>query len=234
MLKTLDSKVVLTPAAAFVVIAGCFVYLGSDEGTFSGNGTTSSVSQVHSFIGRGPDASEDVRATGREKAAEISQVFDQKTQGSALFRVTDFQNAGSSTKVLIAGAESSGTANAGVGDSGRSLAAEFDWSGSDENVEQRVEVNPSIPGHSITSLGVRVAVEGRIADFSGEPKGLEFSVGPDEKTPVNRLVTPNEAGRGHTKGSSYIAGFSPEDALFRTKWGWAAYDAAKRVARESQ
>lgn len=101
-----------------------------------------------------------------------------------------------------------------------------------EDDEYFVGVDPSLPGHAISSLGLRVAVEGQIMDLSGEPNGLELSVTPEEKTAERDEVekgklTPRLRG-------SYAAGFSQEDALFRMKWGWTAYDAAKRAAQDSQ
>jgi hypothetical protein len=79
------------------------------------------------------------------------------------------------------------------------------------------EVNPNAPGNSISSSGQTVAVEG--AEL------LE-----DGSTALDLAVTPSAS----PSGTRVRRGFTYEEELFRTKWGWAAYAEAQKVAAESQ
>lgn len=93
-------------------------------------------------------------------------------------------------------------------------------------------VNPSAPGNSLTDHGVRVAVEGRVTNADGTERELELSVGPDHQSDAGGKAETRHTASGQAK-NSLVAGFSPEDALFRAKWGWSAYNLAKQAARDA-
>lgn len=226
--QLLDRKVKLVPVAVSVVIGGCLVYLSGDEAASSGKGTASAV-RIESSIDPDRENAVPERLPVKDSPAESFPSVVPFVRDVGLKQVTDSQAPNSS-----ANSNSLRAVTSEIGHRGQSLAAEFDSPASIGGEEQFVEANPSAPGHSITSLGVRVAVEGQITDFSGEPKGLEFSAGPVENASADATKSGAKAQREQVKRGSYVAGFSPEDALFRMKWGWTAYDAAKRVARESQ
>ncbi len=81
------------------------------------------------------------------------------------------------------------------------------------------EVNPDAPGNFMTSNGQKVAVE------AAEPL-------PDGSTAMDIVVTPGDFLTKETDLSIGQRGFTPEEERFRTKWGWAAFDKAKKLATE--
>lgn len=84
-------------------------------------------------------------------------------------------------------------------------------------------------GNSIVDGNARVRVEGQVLSKDSNDLDLAIEFAPPEQSaavaqdPTSAVASP----------STGMAGFSAEDALFRTKWGWAAYDLAKRAAREA-
>ncbi len=89
-----------------------------------------------------------------------------------------------------------------------------------------VEVDPALPGHTISGSGLSVQVERSYPPSGGTGTGAELDV----------LITPAVGGAASqaplwTEAYSRVGrGFTEEERLFRAKWGWAAYDAALRLA----
>ncbi|MEI6323239.1 MAG: hypothetical protein WCP60_09075 [bacterium] len=76
-------------------------------------------------------------------------------------------------------------------------------------------LDPSAPGNSITADGNLVSVDGVQQSSSSSDLSLAVSPGSGSSTKTS----------GHTRSGP------SEDELFRGKWGWAAYDLAKRIAK---
>lgn len=118
-------------------------------------------------------------------------------------------------------------------------------------------VNPQAPGNSLAFQGMRVAVAAASPSDDGAGTALAVDVTPEEDSagedPAsgNSQSTPaglagaaetdsTSAGQGASaplpspsavpNEGSYQPGLSQEEQLFRMKWGWAAYDAARREA----
>lgn len=108
-------------------------------------------------------------------------------------------------------AASSPMAEASRGASEISPLPQLPPAGAPVSIPSSLPVRSSSPGNSLSHQGQRITVEEAEAD------SLEISINPDPFTP----------GKNSNSGLSY------EDQLFRTKWGWQAYDQARAAARAS-
>lgn len=91
-----------------------------------------------------------------------------------------------------------------------------------EQSPQVAELDPSLPGHSVSGSGLTVYLERSYLPTSGA--GVEMDVGilPDGQE--------GPAAWGNDDFSRFGRGFTEEELAFRAKWGWAAHDAALRLA----
>jgi len=84
------------------------------------------------------------------------------------------------------------------------------------------------PGNSITYRGQQAAITASRAATDSEPASLDASVTPAAEQSANSstVQTGNSTGTAFTSNSSMPF----DDQLFRTKWGWDAYDQARKAA----
>lgn len=92
-------------------------------------------------------------------------------------------------------------------------------------------MDPYLPGHSLAAEGQRVYVEGMQYHQPTNQTALDVAVVPDAQASSSRLTS---AG---TEGSSpfperFGRGFTAEEELFRSKWGWESYNATMNTAQE--
>ncbi len=80
---------------------------------------------------------------------------------------------------------------------------------------RQVILDPAQPGHSLTTGNSRVEVEG-------------LTVSPGE-TKLDAAITELRP-RGAAEPATRSAGLTYGEELFRTKWGWAAFNHARRAA----
>ncbi|MDB6007305.1 MAG: hypothetical protein JWR15_4292 [Prosthecobacter sp.] len=99
------------------------------------------------------------------------------------------------------------------------------------DVEQVMVVDPDLPGNFLVANGLRVAIQQKVTGSNGSGVALDVvitpvvdTVGTSPSAQDGSDVAQNQTGRGRT-------GFTYEQELFRSKWGWAAYNAANRGAR---
>jgi hypothetical protein len=95
-----------------------------------------------------------------------------------------------------------------------------------------VAVHPSGPGNQLVVQGQRVTVDGIVKGADGRPVNLEVSVDPVAASPVSVAADPRRSA-SHSSRMVRSGGLTYEEELFRTKWGWAAFDAARRAAMEA-
>jgi len=87
---------------------------------------------------------------------------------------------------------------------------------------------PSGTGNSITYRGQQAAITASRAATDSEPASLDASVTPFSEQSSNSSTTPTGNSTEPGAGSSMSLSFN--DQLFRTKWGWEAYDQARKAA----
>lgn len=115
-------------------------------------------------------------------------------------------------------------------------------------------LNSSSPGNSFTYRGTRVALaeiydstgpEGRAMAMDFSPASDEAAITPSDTVDGATAAAPSRRGRGKAAATNTASpalvpfqaevqseeGMSLEDELFRMKWGWAAFDAARSQAR---
>lgn len=85
---------------------------------------------------------------------------------------------------------------------------------------------PSGPGNSITYRGQQAAITASRAATDSAPASLDASVTPATEQSPSSSTTQAGTSPGAVSGSSMPF----DDQLFRTKWGWEAYDQARRAA----
>jgi hypothetical protein len=91
-------------------------------------------------------------------------------------------------------------------------------------------VDPELPGHSLAAFGRRAAVAetGKAPGSNGVILSLEMEPDipaiPGENPPLVESVV--------ATATTAWSGFSYEQELFRTKWGWQAFDQVQRLLRE--
>jgi hypothetical protein len=85
--------------------------------------------------------------------------------------------------------------------------------------------DPDSPGNFLTFAGRRVAVESWSPHPAGPSLDLLITAGGEPAAAVFSLTTAR-AERNSRPGLTY------EQELFRTKWGWAAFEQVQRAARE--
>ena len=100
----------------------------------------------------------------------------------------------------------------------------------------REPVDPAKPGNSIHSDGVTASVVQRTQspnNAAAEPD-LVLDIKPDPSTGGNpgqtTAASSNNQGTVTPKSPGWTGPFTPEEQLFRMKWGWQAFDAARREA----
>jgi hypothetical protein len=92
--------------------------------------------------------------------------------------------------------------------------------------------NPRLIGNSLSHAGQRAEIQQYQPSPGSVGVGLALSVGTHSEAEIQTLPV-DQAGITHDK--PYVvgtAGFTYEQELFRTKWGWAAYDQVQKVLRE--
>lgn len=101
-------------------------------------------------------------------------------------------------------------------------------------------VEPRLAGHSLTAFGRRAVVEeaGPVSGTTGVMLSLSIdpiTSAPDEILPLPEpdKIAPPENAPGSAHMTSW-KGLSYEQELFRTKWGWQAFDQVQKVLREQQ
>ncbi|MBK1817083.1 hypothetical protein JIN84_15775 [Luteolibacter yonseiensis] len=108
-------------------------------------------------------------------------------------------------------------------------------------------IDPQPAGHSLTAFGRRVTVEDsrQVSGTSGvmlslavdavpsSPDSINFSPLPNPETPAASDVVATPGTEVPPQGTASWQGLSYEQELFRTKWGWHAYDQVQKVLRES-
>ena len=89
---------------------------------------------------------------------------------------------------------------------------------------------PGFPWQPSWVVGRSLRTEGRSIHVAG------FQPVPGATAPgLDILITEEPSSIGPTAiGAAVRSGFSREEALFRMRWGWAAYEAARHAAREEQ
>jgi hypothetical protein len=100
-----------------------------------------------------------------------------------------------------------------------------------KSVEMSVTVNPDAPGNSIIANAQRVTVEKTTLTDKNET-ALDLSITSESSLARNDAGTANSAtGVDSYSHAMKVRGFTYEEELFRTKWGWAAFDQAGRAAQ---
>jgi len=97
-----------------------------------------------------------------------------------------------------------------------------------------VKVDPSAPGNSLTSNGQRLMVDAYASTAEGSELELDVVIEPDASSTVlehSEGEVPNE--REARRGMVATGGLTYEEELFRTKWGWAAFNKIQQAARGS-
>lgn len=105
-------------------------------------------------------------------------------------------------------------------------------------------IDPQLAGHSVTAFGHRAAVE-EISQVSGTAGVmLTLSVAPvtpapDGNSPLSPSATTADTDTpsdtemaAKSQAVSSWKGFTYEQELFRTKWGWQAFDQVQKVLRQ--
>lgn len=85
-----------------------------------------------------------------------------------------------------------------------------------------VEIDPTLPGHSVSGSGYNIGVERTLILPGGTQISTDVVITPD----VSAAVAPAWSDAYNRIGQ----GFTEEELIFRAKWGWAAHDAALRLA----
>ncbi len=85
---------------------------------------------------------------------------------------------------------------------------------------------PTGPGNSITYRGQQAAITASRAATDSQSASLDAVVTPVSEQSSNS----GNAQAGNSSGSKSNGTMSFDDQLFRTKWGWEAYDQARKAA----
>jgi len=97
-------------------------------------------------------------------------------------------------------------------------------------VDQVTTVNPVSPGNALVSNGQRVSIQQVLTGVGGRGTALDVIITPAGDTPHYSASAQSGADVVQNHASRSRAGLTYEQELFRTKWGWAAYNAANRAA----
>jgi hypothetical protein len=95
-----------------------------------------------------------------------------------------------------------------------------------------VTVKGDAPGNSMVVSGQRVAVE-RTSLTEENETAMELTIS-SATSPQNQATSsthPPSTFTGAAPGKFKVRGFTYEEELFRTKWGWTAFDQAQRAVR---
>jgi biotin carboxyl carrier protein len=97
-------------------------------------------------------------------------------------------------------------------------------------VEQLTAVDSALPGNFLVANGQRVSIQQVVTGGTTGGRALDVAI-----TPVADAAKTSASGQGESdmapnQTGGTRAGFTYEQQLFRSKWGWAAYDAANRAA----
>lgn len=85
---------------------------------------------------------------------------------------------------------------------------------------------PAGPGNSITYRGQQAAITAARAATDSEPASLDASVTPVAGSASNSSTVQT----GNSTEATTSSSMPFDDQLFRTKWGWEAYDQARKAA----
>ncbi|GAT31456.1 hypothetical protein TSACC_14 [Terrimicrobium sacchariphilum] len=85
---------------------------------------------------------------------------------------------------------------------------------------------PAGPGNSITYRGQQAAITAARAATDSEPASLDASV----TSVAGSAPNSSTAQTGNSTEAPQSSSMSFDDQLFRTKWGWEAYDQARKAA----
>lgn len=100
--------------------------------------------------------------------------------------------------------------------------------------QEFVAIESSLPGHSLPSRGGVIAVQAfrTVNDATSPELDVVFTPSADA---VTETSSPNASQQPPTMiapAGDSRSGLTYEQELFRTKWGWRAFDQAQRVAAE--
>lgn len=93
-------------------------------------------------------------------------------------------------------------------------------------------LDPYLPGHSLAAAGQRVYVEGMQYHQPTNQTALDVAVVPDaQAATASRLPSAGPEGSSPLP-ERFGRGFTDEEELFRSKWGWESYNATMTTAQE--
>ena len=97
-----------------------------------------------------------------------------------------------------------------------------------------VEINASAPGNSFTWQGMQTSVVETVSAVEGENvvQDMVLDIVPEKKSASAEVSAQSEAAAPQVQ-ESHGSPFTPEEELFRTKWGWKAFDDARTAARQA-
>lgn len=92
-------------------------------------------------------------------------------------------------------------------------------------------VDLTAPGNALESNGRRVAVEA--VSKSDDESALEITVDDAPAKHEAAAISPNShASAGTSLREQLLSGLTPQEQLFRTKYGWAAFNEAQKALRQ--
>jgi hypothetical protein len=95
-----------------------------------------------------------------------------------------------------------------------------------------LSANPHLIGNSLSLADLRAEIQQYQPSTGSSGVGLSLSVVP--RTDAESAAPPVDPADATNDGPHLVgtSGFTYEQELFRTKWGWAAYDQVQKVLRE--
>lgn len=103
-----------------------------------------------------------------------------------------------------------------------------------------VDVDPTLPSNYLFAGDQFVAVQGYVPPEKGQGMALDMLVLPANAvtrigdSPADSASPSGEPAPDAVANPPTLRGFSYEEQLFRSKWGWAAFGAAQRMAQWKQ
>jgi hypothetical protein len=93
-------------------------------------------------------------------------------------------------------------------------------------------LDPYLPGHSLAAAGQRVYVEGMQYLQPTNQTALDVAVVPETQVASSSPLPSARAEVGSPFPERFGRGFTYEEELFRSKWGWERYNATMDAAQE--
>lgn len=97
-------------------------------------------------------------------------------------------------------------------------------------VEQVTVVDSNLPGNFLVANGQQVSIQQVVTGGTTGGRALDVAITPVADAAKTTASGQSEADMAPNQTGGTRAGFTYEQQLFRSKWGWAAYDAANRAA----